>query len=216
MIAICIGHSRKINGRTEGGAHSPHLAMNEHAFNSNVASRLSEILTNKGVKNFVVTQYEGNSYGSAMAYVAGECRSKGATLAIELHFNSASTNATGHEWLHWHTSSKGRELATKFDKAFSANFPHHSRRGVKPIDASDRGGSFLSLTPCPAVILEPFFGSSLDDSAAFAGHDGAEILALTYATAITGDTPSSPVQPVKPSLTIEERVARIEKTLNIK
>jgi len=44
MIAICIGHSRKINGRYDGGAYSPTLKINERDFNLKVASELRDVL----------------------------------------------------------------------------------------------------------------------------------------------------------------------------
>lgn len=36
-------------------------------------------------------------------------------------------------------------------------------RGTKPRTSADRGGEFLRLTHCPAVICEPFFGDNAAD-----------------------------------------------------
>lgn len=163
MIAICIGHSRKINGRYDGGAYSPTLKINERDFNLKVASKLQDILDSSGIESVILNDYKGNGYGSAMADVAMQVKKAKASLAIELHFNSASPEATGHEWLYWHNSAIGQKIARKFDDEFSKAFPDMKKRGVKAITKKDRGGKFLELTHCPALILEPFFGSSALD-----------------------------------------------------
>jgi len=165
MIAICIGHSRRINGRFDGGAYSDALKINEREFNLKVASELSAKLASRGIRNKIIDQYGGNGYGSAMADVARQVKDIRASLAIELHFNSASPDANGHEWLYWHSSTIGERVAGKFDAEFSKEFPTIKRRGLKAITKKDRGGKFLELTHCPAIILEPFFGSSVADCA---------------------------------------------------
>ncbi len=163
MIAICVGHSRKISGRYDGGAYSVPLKINERDFNLKVASQLQDMLDLNGIKSVILDDYKGNGYGSAMADVARQVKEAKASLAIELHFNSASPEATGHEWLYWHTSLIGGRIAKKFDSEFSKEFPTIKSRGVKAITKKDRGGKFLELTHCPALILEPFFGSSVLD-----------------------------------------------------
>lgn len=165
MIAICIGHSRKISGRYDGGAYSVPLKINERDFNLQVASELVGMLEDRSIRSKVFNHYNGNGYGSAMADVAKQVKEARASLAIELHFNSASPEATGHEWLYWHTSEIGQKIAGKFDSEFSKVFPAMKKRGLKAITKKDRGGKFLELTHCPALILEPFFGSSVLDCA---------------------------------------------------
>jgi len=163
MIAICIGHSRKIGSRYDGGAYSPHLGINERDFNLKLASKLSAKLTCRGIPSKIFDHYDGRGYGSAMADVARQVKNAGCTVAIELHFNSATPSANGHEWLYWHSSVKGKAIAEKFERCFSRLFPGSRSRGVKPITRNDRGGKFLELTHCPAIILEPFFGSNEAD-----------------------------------------------------
>lgn len=163
MIAICIGHSRKIGGRYDGGAYSDALKTNERDFNLKVASQLHDKLADLGIRSKIIDQYAGNGYGSAMADVARQVKDARASLAIELHFNSASPEANGHEWLYWHSSLIGEKVAGKFDAEFTKAFPGIKRRGLKAITKKDRGGKFLELTHCPAIILEPFFGSSVQD-----------------------------------------------------
>lgn len=163
MIAICIGHSRKIKGRYDGGAYSPWLNINERDFNLQVASQLSNHLTQNGIPCRVISDYKGNGYGSAMADVANQVEDIHASIALELHFNSAQPSANGHEWLYWHSSSKGKALSEAFNAQFSKDHPNIKSRGFKAITAQDRGGAFLRNTHCPSLILEPFFGSSQSD-----------------------------------------------------
>jgi len=182
MIAICIGHSRKIKGRYDGGAYSPWLKINERDFNLEVASHLSKHLTQNGAPSLVISDYAGNGYGSAMVDAAKQVKEAHASLAIELHFNSASPSANGHEWLYWHSSAKGKALAEAFNAQFSKDHPNIKARGLKAITAQDRGGAFLRNTHCPSVILEPFFGSSESDCRQITP----EIVAKSYAKALIG------------------------------
>ena len=180
MIAICIGHSRKIGNRYDGGAYSEHLKINERDFNLKVATKLSAELTRKGIPSKIFDHYAGNGYGYAMTNMAEQVRKAQATIAVELHFNSASPSASGHEWLHWHSSLLGASIAKNFETEFRRAFSGIKSRGVKPIKKTERGGKFLELTHCPAVILEPFFGSSETDCEQISV-DG---LATAYANAI--------------------------------
>jgi len=165
MIAICVGHSRKINGRYDGGAYSAPLDINERDFNLKVASELAKKLAGRNIRSKIIDHYNGNGYGSAMIDVSRQVKEAGASLAVELHFNSATPDANGHEWLYWHSSEIGKKIAQKFDVEFSKTFPTIKSRGPKAITKNDRGGKFLELTHCPAIILEPFFGSSVGDCA---------------------------------------------------
>jgi N-acetylmuramoyl-L-alanine amidase len=163
MIAICIGHSRKIKGRYDGGAYSPWLDITERNFNLQVASHLSKHLAQNGIPSQVINDYAGSGYGSAMQDAADQIKAMHASVAIELHFNSAFSGASGHEWLYWCSSAKGKALAQAFSAQFGKDHPDIKARGAKAITAQDRGGAFLRCTHCPSVILEPFFGSSQSD-----------------------------------------------------
>lgn len=162
-VGICIGHSRKTNGRTEGGAVSVG-EVNEHTYNSELAKLILDHLSEMGIEAFIVSEYQGSGYTDAQKWLASYLKSRGATLAIELHFNSSdSPSATGHEWLFWASSTKGRLLAKDLDASMLEMFPDFKQRGIKPKGPGDRGAEFLKLTHCPAVIAEPFFGSNPED-----------------------------------------------------
>ena len=181
MIAICIGHSRKIGSRYDGGAYSPHLGINERDFNLKVATKLSAKLTCRGIPSKIFDHYEGRGYGSAMADVAAQVKKAGCTVAVELHFNSATPSATGHEWFHHPKSTKGKRIAEKFEAVFRRLFPSLKARGCQPRTIRQNGGKFLDYTHCPAIILEPFFGSNESDCDSI----NIDTLAEAYANALS-------------------------------
>ena len=82
---------------------------------------------------------------------------------MELHFNAASPKATGHEWLYWHTSEKGRLLARALRDSFEDSFPMFKSRGIKDRKKGDRGAYFLRATCMPVCIAEPFFGTNAEE-----------------------------------------------------
>lgn len=137
-----------------------------------------------GVKSTIVDDYSGTGYSSAMLDASKKVKAINASLAIEMHFNSASSSASGHEWLHWETSKNGLKLAECFRDSFKKSFPASKDRGLKAITKNDRGGAWLRLTHCPSVICEPFFGSNIADSSQFATDAGVKKLARSYCVAI--------------------------------
>ena len=181
-VALCIGHSRKVNGRTEGGAVSHDGTVNEWNFNLPLAILIRQKLAQMGFRAEIISEYEGDSYGSAQRWLAARLRALEVKIAVEFHFNSAGPSARGHEWLYWHSSGKGKDLAEKFSWEVSKFLPDLPARGIKPKNAGDRGAEFLKLTHCPAIIAEPGFGSNATDWAIMNGNQ--EKLASAYANAI--------------------------------
>lgn len=162
MVAICVGHSRKINGNVEGGAVSVD-GTKEWDYNRELANMIHHHLRNAGIMCFVEQQYEGTGYTDSMRWLASYLDSRDTKLAIELHFNASSGGARGHEWLHWGSSIRSQTVAESIHQEFTKAFPLQKNRGVKAKSASDRGAEFLRLTKCPAVICEPFFGDNTED-----------------------------------------------------
>lgn len=159
VIALCLGHARK----GDQGAWSVGGVPEElwHV-RTELLDRVQAELGSRGVRSFIVEEYEGRDYASAMRWLAGHLRDRGATAAVEFHFNAATPTARGHEVLYHETSRFGVRLAELVNKRFSEYLPGPNR-GAKPLAARDRGGLFVSMTHCPAAILEPFFGSNAAD-----------------------------------------------------
>jgi len=165
-VALCVGHSRRQDsGQPEGGAVTHDGKVNEWTYNIALARLIAtELHDEHDIDAFIINDYGQRSYGQAMTWLAGELLELGnIKLAVELHFNAAEPAANGHEWLHWHSSKKGKLLATQLHLAMCRNVPGIKARGVKPRGSDDRGAEFLRRTHCPAVICEPFFGSHSND-----------------------------------------------------
>lgn len=87
-----------------------------------------------------------------------------ATLALEIHFNSAMNGkgeniGSGCETLYFPGSTKGKSLAEKVQASLTKHFSPD--RGVKEgwyrMDKSNGPDFFLAKTDCPSVIIEPEF-----------------------------------------------------------
>lgn len=161
-IAIGVGHSRKIKNRIDGGAVSVE-GVNEWEYNRELAEKVEQELELLGHQVAIWDSYEGDGYESSMRWLADEIEEWGADAAIELHFNAATPDAHGHEWLYWHSSDLGMLLAASVNAKMIDEIPDLRIRGIKPKRSGDRGSAFLRFTHCPALITEPFFGSNGDD-----------------------------------------------------
>lgn len=177
VVAICVGHSRS----GDKGAVNVD-GVTEWAFNQPLAKRICELIEQAGHSAVMVDRYEGGTYTSAMLWLAKRVKEVKADVALELHFNSAGRLATGYEFLPWFSSTKGLALGQKLLGSFAKFFPEQKSRGIKPCDASDRGGLFLRKTPCVALVCEPFFGSNVADTAFFSARR--EELARAYAEGV--------------------------------
>lgn len=162
-VAICIGHSRMVVGRPEGGAISVG-GVSEWNYNLRLGALITDELDRHGIQAVEFRVYEGKTYGAAVSWLASQIKATGCEAAVELHFNSAGADATGHEWLHWFASERGKSLASNIQSEMTKRIPELKSRGLKAIGGADeRGAGFLRQTHCPAVIAEPFFGSNAAD-----------------------------------------------------
>tara|TARA_R100001509_G_scaffold164176_1_gene140815 strand:+ start:545 stop:1246 length:702 start_codon:yes stop_codon:yes gene_type:complete len=178
-VSICVGHSREgDNGAVSVSGES------EWNYNEPVAEILAGILRRAGVKVYVHDMYPGKDYSTAMSLLSRALDVENPDCAIELHFNSATPNARGFEYLFWEMSAKGRKLAQAFQLEHHKRFPNDRDRGVKSIGFGQNGSLFLRLPNCPCVICEPFFGSSEDDWKLYGNEWGQSDLASMYAMAL--------------------------------
>lgn len=155
-VAICIGHSRigDKGARSVGG-------ISEWIYNSEVATLLAKQLKQRGIASVIINDYPCESYSGAMSWLSKEVDKINADVAIELHFNSfSSSSAEGYEYLYYARSAEGKRLALCIHKAHQSKSVAQKDRGTKPIERKNRGGHFVTMVKPPAVICEPFFGSS--------------------------------------------------------
>lgn len=168
-IALCVGHSRTIGTHRDGGAVSWDGKTNEWTFNSHLVLRVQSRLAMLGVDSLVFQTYPGNGYTASMRALAKRIDDSRCTHGVEFHFNSAGPLAHGHEVLYFAGSVKGAKLATQTNNQLTVHF-NTPNRGVKGLTLGDKGGGYLFETRVPAIIVEPFFGSSASDWNAMALH----------------------------------------------
>lgn len=180
-VALCVGHSR--NG--DKGAVAIN-GLSEWDFNRERAVRVKALLDSMRIKSQVIDYYQGSSYSSSMQWLANHLLRNEFTLAVELHFNAASPSAEGYEYLFWHKSKRGKVLAQTFQAHHGKVFSSAKDRGIEALgdEAHERGTLFVSLTHCPAIILEPFFGSNSKEVAAYMSEKGRSLLEQHYADSI--------------------------------
>lgn len=155
VLAICVGHSRY----NDLGAVACDDETPEWAYNLKVAKAFEEALS---VPSVVIAEYTGSGYSEAMSNLCETLSQLGVDAALELHFNAASPSAHGTEMLYWRNSASSKELAQCLQDSVLHTFNTRDR-GIKAKSTGDRGAKFLRETPCPAVIVEPFFGSNEED-----------------------------------------------------
>jgi len=176
IVGICVGHSRP----ADSGALSVG-GVNEWLFNVRLAALLKKYLQQKRISSIIYDEYEGSTYTSAMRWISLQMAEDKVTVAIELHFNSATPSASGCEMLYYRDSKRGNRLASSLQREVLAEY-NTKDRGIKPTKRFSRGGAFLAKTKCPAVICEPFFGSNEREWRMFSS--SRNLLAKSYARGI--------------------------------
>jgi N-acetylmuramoyl-L-alanine amidase len=148
--AIIVGHSKVDGGAISVGG------VSEFEYNDDLAKMIASNV-DKRLETQIV--YRTMAYSKLPIHV----NHTGVDFAIELHFNSASPEASGAECLYWATSDKSHFLAMTL-QTYIVDALGNKDRGLKEIDSvTDRGGNLLRNTSMPCVIVEPFFGSNAKD-----------------------------------------------------
>lgn len=170
-VAIVIGH----NMNTGAVAHD---GSDEWTTRKLVAEELQDFLGLCGVESRIFIRNGSLSYGNAMREHGRNINNWGADVAIELHFNSAGSSATGTEFIC--CSSSGRALAETLVKSWKIFYPEMVLRRDEGVyyKTSGRGVGFCRATKAPAVVYEPFFASNSEDWVKFKGLAKKEASAL--------------------------------------
>ncbi|WP_323775964.1 N-acetylmuramoyl-L-alanine amidase [Leisingera sp.] len=153
-LAIVVGH----NARAQGAVR-PDTGETEFRWNSHLAQLIEEearLFPRITVETFFRTP--AGTYRAEIERVYRATDDWGADATCELHFNShTSRAATGTEVL-----SSGSEASLRFSIALQDRMLAALKlkdRGVK-VRRSGRGSESLISGRAPAVLIEPFFGSS--------------------------------------------------------
>ena len=176
-VGLAVGHSRLGD---QGAYTTGEYVLSEWDFNRDMVRRIAHVLN---VDHRIYDQYPAKSYVGGINYLSRKLIEDDIDAVIELHFNSASPSATGHEWLYWQTSKGGEKLASMLRNEMEKSYPDMKSRGAKPRGPKQRGSYFLRKVRPVAVIAEPFFGSNVDEWGMINNNRGR--LAGVYARAIT-------------------------------
>ena len=131
----------------------------------------------------------------------------GADIFVSIHLNSATTDADGWEVL-TSGSYKSRDLANKVGWRHAAAFPSQTNRGIKT-----RGSLYvLRHTTMPAILTEGCFLSNDNENQWVSLDETRQQMAEAICLGILD---YFGIESNKPELTLEERVVRIEKYLNL-
>ena len=184
-IGLAVGHSRLGD---QGAYTTGDNILSEWDFNRDLVRQIGHLLSNKygraiGEDYVIYDHYPARSYTGAINYLARKLKEDNIGAVIELHFNSASPSANGHEWLYWHTSSGGEHLAAALRDEMEEAYPDMKSRGIKPRHRKQRGSYFLRVVPPYAVLAEPFFGSHSEEWRMI--NNSRDRLARVYARAVT-------------------------------
>jgi len=139
MVALIIGHTKD-----KPGACNEMYDICEYKFNKQLVEDVARDLM-VPYKIYIRTTLEA---------LPGQVNKDRPTFAIEFHCNALNKKATGSETLY--TNDKSKKLAESILDATS-DVLGITNRGIKLINADDRGGYLLSHLTMPCIITEPFF-----------------------------------------------------------
>lgn len=173
-LAIVVGHNA-----SKQGAVRKDTGETEFSWNGRLAQHIADMATQYGIEVATFRRVVGGGLKAELARVYRMTDDWGAEAVIELHFNGAeSDEATGSEIL-----SSGTTLSLRLAGAIQREFVNLlglRDRGVKTVRGKDRGSASLISGKAPAVLGEPFFGSSPIGQAATDTEEEMIVLAHAY------------------------------------
>lgn len=161
-VALIIGH----NARSKGAFSM--IVGSEFIYWKNIAEKV------KGEIPELVDIYErkpSTNYVIEMKEVLKELNKNDYKFCLELHFNSSlSLSAKGCECLVYHKNDKAKKLAIDLMARLQTKFKSTIRgnRGLIEVqDSNVRGGYGICNSKDTYILIEPFFGSNIDESLKF-------------------------------------------------
>ena len=177
ILAISSGHNKGTGARAYNGD-------DEWEHNEYLRKLIVQECRRHGVEVHSFERDRSLRYTAAMRKLAGQIKSVGADVCLELHFNSGPKAAHGFEFIHYKGSKGGARLARVLAKSFGMfGLRFAPRRGTGTLARGrwSRGSGYLRLTPCPAIIVETHFGSNKADHEAAIKTRGAQAQAIVCA-----------------------------------
>jgi len=203
-LAIVVGHNQAAQGAVRSDT-----GETEWRFNSRIARHMERIAPDVTPELEVRTfkRRPGLGYSAEIREVYQEADAWGADATIELHFNgAASPAATGTEVLSSGTTKSLGLAQSVLDEILGElGLPD---RGVKTRARGDRGGGSLWSGRAPAILVEPFFGSSPQGQATVDTIDEEVALARAYLTGARRAMQSWPRSDLSKSRTLQATKAQ--------
>lgn len=158
-VALIIGH----NNRSKGAFSM--IVGDEFGYWKNIAYKIKSAIPE------MIDVYErepNQNYVREMNKVLVELNKHNYDYCLELHFNSAlDSKANGCECLIYKGNKKAKELSTNFMARLQNVFNSKIRGVIEIADSKTRGGYGICNSKDTYVLLEPFFGSNVDESLKF-------------------------------------------------
>jgi len=173
-LAVVVGH----NSQSQGAVRHD-TGETEYIWNGRLAQIMERMAPEFGIDLRIFLRVPSGGYRGEISRVYKQVDIWGANASMELHFNGSSNPAaSGTETLSSGTSLSLRLAQAVQDEVVIALGLRD--RGVKTVRGSDRGGASLIAGAAPAILVEPFFGSSPTGQRATDELNEQETLARAY------------------------------------
>lgn len=160
-VALIIGH----NQRSKGAYSS--IIGSEFDYWKRIAEKIkTEIPELVDIYERKPKQY----YGQEMREVLQELNKHNYKYCLELHYNAGASQAHGCECLVYHKNEQAKELASMFMARLQNIFGSKIRGNhglIEVKDSNTRGAYGICNSKDTYVLIEPFFGSNLDEALKF-------------------------------------------------
>lgn len=160
-LAIVVGHMKAAKGANSVAP----LRMFEYDYNNEIAQLMFRAAKAEGIE-VVIFHRDGVGVAGIGKAVDNWISKTDIGCSIELHFNAANRLARGSEVLYDSDPAGGKDLAeialAEVYKVFKRE--GKQRRGVKLLEAGDRGHYNLQVIHRPAILVEPAFGDNAEDA----------------------------------------------------
>jgi len=199
MKTVCLdpGH-----GGSDFGATTPNNHQEQY-YNLDVCRRARDILS--AYCKVIMTREREEDY-VGLTERAEYSNRNDSDIFISYHFNSAETPADGFEIFTTPPDNNSDKLAAKIWSAHRKQFPSQKDRGIKQASFT-----VISKAACPAVLVEGEFIHTLSGEAFAESEDNRQKMAHAVADGVLSYFGLDS----KPALTLEQRVDRLEKHLNL-
>ena len=196
-IVLDPGHGGQDSGAVGGGLRESDVVLSIAYKVREILKHSFDVYMTRDSDNFVSLSYR-SSYANNLGDVAA---------FVSIHCNAASsTSATGWEIFTSKGKTEADKLAASIGKRYAARFPELQARGLK-----EANFSVLQYTNMSAVLVECCFLSNAEEAKWISSDE----IQQQHAEAIADGIIDHFGLDNKPALTLEQRVARLEKHLDL-